>query len=62
MPNVSKVRQLARQTLEMMQTDLTDEEKEYCIDYAWTLNDLGMSEREAVIAACKEFVLKERSF
>ena len=27
MPNVSKVRQLARQTLEMMQTDLTDEEK-----------------------------------
>ena len=34
MPNVSKVRQLARQTLEIMQTDLTDEEKEDCIDYA----------------------------
>ena len=62
MPNVSKVRQLARQALEMMQTDLTDEEKEGCIDYAWTLNDLGMPEREAVIAACKEFFLKERSF
>ena len=45
-----------------MHTELSDDDIERCVDYAWTLHDLGMSEQEAAITACKEFILIERSF
>ncbi len=62
MPNVSKVKEITRKALEMMHTELSDDDIERCVDYAWTLHDLGMSEQEAAITACKEFILIERSF
>lgn len=45
-----------------MQVDLTEEQIEECADYAWTLNDLGLSEHDAAVMACKEYLNIERSF
>lgn len=58
---MAEVKELARKTLELMHTDLSEDDTEGCIDYAVTLHELGMTEREAVITACKEFLLLERS-
>lgn len=62
MPNVSKVREITRQALKTMRVDLTEEQIEECVDYAWTLNDLGLSEHDAAVTACKEYLNIERSF